>query len=79
MKYFGSDFRFETVYGDVKTDPRELELGEIVYLSSISEISLTQTQLANAAFFRSCRNTLAHFDTLTPENVEKALCFSMKQ
>lgn len=79
MKYFGSDFRFETVYGDVKTDPRELELGEIVYLSSISEISLTQTQLANAAFFRSCRNTLAHFDTLTPENVEKALCFSTKQ
>ena len=78
MKYFESDFRFETVYGDVKTDPRDLELGEIVYLSSISKISLTQTQLANATFFRNCRNTLAHFDTLSPENVEKALCLNVK-
>lgn len=70
---FDKEFRFTTVYGCEKTDYRELELGELIHLNSQKMLSLTPTQLTTASFYNKCRNTIAHFDTISFEDVIKAV------
>ncbi len=70
---FNKEFSFTTVYGCEKTDYRELELGELIFLNSQQMISLTPPQLDTASFYHKCRNTIAHFDIISFDDVINAI------
>lgn len=72
---FSSDIFYETVYGEAITDIHDLELGALLYLCSNGSLYVSNDDHKKLAFFRTCRNKLAHMSALTSDEIKQIICY----
>ena len=72
---FPANICLETVYGETITDIHDLELGALIYLCSNGSLYISSDDHKKLAFFRTCRNKLAHMSTLTSDEIQQIICY----
>jgi hypothetical protein len=63
---------FRTVYGQVLTDVRDLEVGHIEAQLAVGSAQVSETLRAEVRWLREARNRLAHLEPLDYRTLERA-------
>lgn len=72
---FPTNICLETAYGETITNIHDLELGALIYLCSSSNLHVNSDDYKKLAFFRTCRNKLAHMSALASDEIQQIICY----
>lgn len=72
-KEISSSLPIKDPFGEVITSPQDVELGQLVQLAAMGQITLTQRGYQELDLFRKARNDLAHLTPLEFQVVEEIL------
>lgn len=60
-------------YGEIYSDPKDVELGTLIYMAGSGSLVLNQNEYEKLKRFKEARNKLSHLATLTFEEIKQLL------
>nr|MCR5650353.1 hypothetical protein [Lachnospiraceae bacterium] len=63
----------EASYGEVYSDPKDVELGTLVYMAGCGDLVLNGKEYEKLKKFKDARNKLSHLSTLNIEEINELL------
>lgn len=63
-----------SIYGEVYSDPKDVELGTLVFMVDKGDVSIPTKEYNKLKLFKEARNKLSHLSVLSMEDIQMLLC-----